>query len=131
MSLKGKISILISREYTDIEIEDKDANTRFVKVRLTPEQLSMALSRQMSVDCALEVRELWHVGKKHENKQFEFEIPASLRSSDNYEELSSRAQDILDGKNEGWIADKYFASQGSFFGKDGKIYARCTIRRWI
>jgi hypothetical protein len=30
----------------------------------------------------------------------------------------------------GWIARTYFGSQNSFFTKNGKQYARCTIERW-
>jgi len=128
MKLQGSISILINREYTTIEIEDENANTRFVKVTLTAEQLSAALSRQMSVECELEVKGLNRVGKKHENKAFEFEIPKELRSSDNKKELNNLAQSQL---TDGWIADTYFGSQNSFFTKDDKQYARVIIRRWI
>lgn len=126
--LQGKISIFINREYTTIEIEDENANARFVKVTLTPEQLSAALSRQMSVDCDLEVKGLWRVGKKHENKKLEFEIPEKLATSSKSNELQELAQSQL---NDGWIAESYFGSQDSFFKKEGKQYARVTIRRWI
>jgi len=44
------------------------------------------------------------------------------------ERLRAMAQDKLE---HGWIADGYFRSRASFFTKDGKRYARCTIRRWV
>lgn len=127
MKLQGKISILINRDYTEIEIEDENANIRFLKVKLTPEQLSMCLSRQASVDCELEVLGVDRLGKKHESKSFEFEIPKELKYSSKSNELQLLAQSQLSG---GWIAESYFGSQGSFFSKDGKDYARVTIRRW-
>lgn len=136
MKLKGKITILINREYTDIEIEDDVANATFVKVRLTPNQLSAALGRVGYTPCELQVQGLEKVGKKHENSKFEFLLPNGwVRDyhNDRTLELSMYAQIILDSEkpNEGWIIEPYFNSQDSFFEKDGKKYARCTIRRWI
>lgn len=127
MKLEGKITILINRDETTIEIKDENANVRFVSVKLTPEQLSAALSRQMCVECELEVKGIENVGKIHENKSFEFEIPESLPTRRNELELQKIAQSKL---SDGWIADAYFGSQNSFFKKDGKQYARVTIRRW-
>jgi hypothetical protein len=76
--IKGKASILINREYTTIEIYDKDANVMFAKIELTPEQLSMCLSRQVNIDCKLIVNGLEKVGKKHENDTFTFPLPIHL-----------------------------------------------------
>ena len=127
MKLEGKISILINRDETTIEIEDESANVKFVKVKLTPEQLSAVLSRQISIECELEVKGLEKIGKVHENKTFEFEIPETIPTRGNQLELQKIAQSQL---SDGWIADAYFGSQNSFFKKDGKQYARVTIRRW-
>lgn len=128
MKLQGKISFLINKGYSIIEIEDDEANTTFLIVKLTEEQLVACLSRQGYVDCELEVSGLDRVGKKHENKIFEFEIPKELHGSSNEKELQVMAQSKL---TDGWIAEGYFSSQNSFFSKDGKQYARCTIRRYI
>jgi len=126
--LKGKITILVGREDTTIEVVDANANTTFLKVILTPEELSMALSRQAYVPCEIEVAGLERVGKKHEHKNFEFEIPKELASSSKEKELQSLAQSQL---TDGWIAEGYFSSQSSFFKKDYKQFARCTIRRYV
>lgn len=128
MELKGKISILINREYTDIEIEDDLANMTFVKVRLTPEQLSAVLSGISCVDCELDVRGLDKVGKKHECKSFEFEITYSKTKEDLV--LACNEALFTQGMHE-WVSDNYFQSQSSFFKKDGKDWVRCTIRRWV
>ena len=128
MKLHGKISILINREHTTIEIEDENANARFLTIKLTPEQLSEALSRTMCVDCEIEVNGLHKVGKTHENKTFEFEISETMASS----KFSNSLQEIAQSKlTDGWIAESYFGSQNSFYKKDGVQMARCTIRRWL
>ena len=131
MNLEGRITILISKDRTIIEIEDDNASMRFVTVTLSPEQLSACLSRQVCVECKLEVVGLDKVGKKHENSSFVFVIPKELRGSEHHEKLREIAQDLLDKQGDGWISENYFASQGTFFEKDGLIYAKCTIRRWI
>lgn len=127
MKIEGGFSMLINREETTIEIRDKNASITFIRVKLTPEQLSAVLSRQMSVECEVDVYALDKIGKVHENKTMEFEIPESLASSKHANDLQKLAQSEL---SDGWIAESYFGSQGSFFKKEGKQYARVTIRRW-
>jgi hypothetical protein len=129
MKIKGQISILINREYTTIEVRDDNANTTFAKVTLTPEQLSAALSRQMYVECELDVRGLDRIGKQHENKSFEFEITEDQLRRKDSKELHSIAQKTISMLNEEWIAEDYFSSQDSTFTKNGKYFAKCTIRR--
>ena len=51
-----------------------------------------------------------------------------IAKKSNQLELQKIAQSHL---SDGWIADAYFGSQNSFFKKDGKQYARATIRRWL
>jgi hypothetical protein len=131
MKINGKITILVNREYTTIELIDDDAGITFARVKLTPEQLSAALSRIAYTSCDMELIGLEKIGKKMEYKQFEFELPRKGLSSQNAEELSGIAQKILNESNEGWIAENYFSSQKTFFSRDGKDYARCTIRRWV
>ena len=131
--IEGRISILVGSEYTSIEIEDEKANTRFLQIRLTPEQLSMCLSRQACVPCEIELKGIDKIGKKHENKSFDFEIPKELSSPgygdiDNSQKLAEIAQKQL---KDGWIAEPYFRRQDSFFKQGDKNYARCVIRRWV
>lgn len=128
MKIEGRISIFINREYTTFEIEDENASVTFVKIRLTPEQLSAALSRQAMVECELEVHGIEKVGKRMEHESFVFEIPKELASSNNEDKLHEIAQGLL---SDGWISDRYFRSQNTFFTKDDKQYARVTIRRWV
>jgi len=128
MKIKGKITMLINQDKTQIEIHDDQANTMFCKVDLTNEETIAILSRQGYVSCEIEVMGLDRVGKKHECKSFEFEIPFPLTSATPEPELARIAQEEL---TDGGIAEGYFRSQNSFFKKDGKQFARCTIRRYI
>jgi len=127
MKLEGKISILVNCEYTSIEIMDSKSHMTFVKVRLTPEQLSSALSRLAYTPCELEVNELERVGKKQEYRTFEFEINGKDQTS-----LEAACNEAMfqQGLHE-WHSDHYYKSQDTFFDKDGKKYARVTIRRWL
>lgn len=124
----AKITMLINSEYTEIEISDSDSNTILAKIKLTPEQLSTMLSRQAYVSCECLTGVLTRIGKKHENKYFEFEITRSRDIDDLI--LDCNEALFKQGMDE-WVADKYYGSQSSFFSKDGKNYARTVIRRWV
>lgn len=126
---EAKITFLVNREYTEIEIHDAKANVTFVKVRLTPAQLSSMMSQLSRTDCECEVMDLDIVGKTHENTDFVFELPSKGLKEN---EVFSICRAALKARGmEEWEPDNYFRSQGSFFQKDGKQYARATIRRYI
>lgn len=128
MELKqGKITLLFDRDGAILEIEDGLANVRFVKVRLNREQVCQMLSRLAFTHCEkTEVFGLDKVGKEHENKTFEFELP----KHDYMKARQCALETIKDVCPDGWISDDYFSTRDSFFEKDGKKYARVTIRRW-
>ncbi len=128
MKIDGNITILINPEITRIEIRDKKSNTKFCDIKLTPEQLSTALSRVAHTKCEIEVHDLDKIGKQHKVSDFVFEIPDDLYGSANSEAVYNIAEKLL---KDGWVADKYFGSQNSFFKGDGKTYAKAIIRRWI
>ena len=128
MELKDpKISILIGQESTTIEIYDSPSCTTFVRVKLTPDQLSSALSRLSHSPCECVVANLDRLGKTHEVTKFEFEM--SETDCRTREKIAKETAERL--CPEGWKSDGYFSSQDSFFTKDGKNMARATIRRWI
>ena len=131
MKIEGRVSILIGADSTTIEIEDNNANTQFVRVKLTASEFQRALSRECMIKCELDVNGLDKVGKTHENKMLDFPINESLRSSNHSNELREIAQGILDQQGDGWIADSYFGSQKSFSGYGDKSMAHAVIRRWI
>ena len=124
----GRIAIMVGKEHTTIEVIDNTSSTTFVKITLTPEQLSSALARIYSTDCQISVFGLDRVGKKMEHKSHEFEIPKDLPYIGRDEILKEIIKETLP---EGWVSDNYFNSQNTFFEKDGKKYARETIRRWV
>lgn len=123
------ISILTSEEKVTIEIEDMGSITKFVKVTMTPEQFTQALSRLSNTKCSVEVRGLHKVGKRHEHKEFTFEVPSGLGFG---RDRDKRFLPILMRKcPEGWEPDTHFGSQNSFFSEGTKNYARTIIRRWV
>lgn len=135
--MDGKITILINRDETIIEVYDPLSSITFLEVKLTPEQLSSALSRLRHTPCTFETRGLDLIGKKMESKSFEFIIPEKLWDDYKYgynipkEYLQEYAQKLLDEEGEGYISEGYFQSQGSFFSRDGVQWARVIARRWI
>ena len=129
MKIKGDITMLVNSDSTSIEIRDRSANITFLRIELSPSDLSKMLSRLGHVPCELEINALDKIGKKHENKKFEFEVPEKVdRWRMNHNELEKHANSLL---SDGWVSDGYFQSQDSFFSKDDKDWARCTIRRWV
>jgi hypothetical protein len=123
----GRITILINQDGTTIELKDNSSYTTFVKIELTPDQLSSALSRLGETKCKIKVFALDKLNKKMINKDFEFEIPEF-----DYKEMAEKAYEIAKKLcPEGWIPDGGFNSQGSFFKKDGKNYAKTIIRTWL
>ena len=129
----GKITVLINHNYTEIEILDDDACTPVCVVRLTPEQLSMALSRLGRTPCEIELFELDRIGKVHEHKAFSFEIPEDMRfAKTNTQLLYGLCRVALkDAGMDDWTSDNSYKSQGSFYNVGEKYFATTTIRRWV
>ena len=123
----ARITILANDGEVKIELKDAKSSITFARVSMTAEQFVRALSRTSYCDCDCEVFSLEKIGKQHENKTFEFEIPKF-----EYNERHAKTAEIAKAVcPDGWLPDTYFGSKDSFFEKDGKFYARCTIRRWI
>ncbi len=132
--MKGNITILVDGKGARIEVEDESSGIRFLKINLSAEQFMACLGRLANVECDMDVRGLDLIGKMRETGKFEFKIPAELYNL-RYEErdyFDKTAQELAQSQlADGWIADSYFGSQGSFFKKDGEQWARVTIRRWV
>lgn len=127
-----QITILVNSDETTIEIHDSKSATTFVSIRLTPEQLSTALSRLASTACEASVDNLDRVGKKHEWKHFEFEISKLAANDSTHGSLNQICLRALkEAGMEDWVSDNYYKSQSSFFMKSGKHFARTTVRRWV
>jgi hypothetical protein len=128
MELKDpKITILIEEEYTTIQLHDTISNSMIFEIKLTPQQLSSALSKLARTPCKATLYNLNRVGKKMEHKSLSFPIPET--DYNNRKEVA--INEVKKYLPEGWNADNYFSSQDSFFFKDNKPFARTTIRRWV
>jgi len=130
MELKdARINMLVNSTGTTIELIDKDSYITFAVVELTPAQLSSALGRVGHTECKVSVFGLDKIGKTHECKDHEFEIPemdyATRKDGKTLHDIA------LKTCPDGWEPDNYYSSQNSFFTKDGKPHARCVIRRWV
>ena len=132
--MKGNITILVDGNGARIEVEDESSGIRFLKINLSAEQFMACLGRLSMVKCDLELHGLNQIGKTLEVGKHEFKIPAELYNR-RYEEpdyFDKAAQELAQSQlTDGWIADSYFGSQGSFFQKDEEQWARVTIRRWV
>lgn len=132
--IDGAITMLFGDDGLRIELFDNDSFKVFAEIKMTPEQVTKAFGRLSNVPCELRVSGLDKVGLKMENKTFEFELPKDFQRnfrSESESELDAIATKLLETEGGGWVADKYYGSQNSFFIKDGKKYARVTIRRWV
>lgn len=79
MEIKNpSIIFLVNSNITEIIIRDNDAAVEFLRITLTPDQLSSALSRLGNTKCTATVDNLDKLGKVHENESYEFEIPVSF-----------------------------------------------------
>jgi hypothetical protein len=125
----ASITILVSENNTTIEIYDECAGVQFCEIELTSKQFCQALGRLAHTHCEIEVRGLEKLGKKMEHKSIEFECGENGRWNKNEEQTLNKLAKAA--CPEGWEPDYYFGSQGSFFTKDGKNFARCIIRRWV
>jgi len=126
----ARISILIDREKTRIELHDMSASIMFLEITLTAEQLSSALSRLAYTECEIEINGFDKIGKSMELSTLEFELPESI---DRYKkDAADKIKDLaIQNCPVDWKPDLSFNSQNSFFSKDGKQYARTFMRRWI
>lgn len=127
--IDGRITVLINKDYTTIELHDTLSGGKFAQIKLSPEQLSSALSRLSHTKCEIELHGLDRLNKKMEWQKLVFEIG-------NVNRFEKDAKSKIFEKGllacpEGWELDNYFDSQDSFFEKDGIKYARATIRRWV
>ncbi len=136
--MKGNITILVDGNGARIEVEDESSGIRFLKINLSAEQFMACLGRLANVECEFDVFGLDLMGKMRETSKHEFKIPAELynrryKERDYFDKTFDKtAQELAQSQlSDGWVADSYFGSQGSFFQKDGEQWARVTIRRWV
>lgn len=129
--LKAKMTIMCSTNYEnrdiEIEVEDAISSCTFLKLRIKPEDFTAMLGRLSNVEVDMEVASLDRVGKKMIMDILEFEMPEYVSWKDKQKSAREQANKKCPV---GWVFDSGFNSQDSFFMKDDKAYARCTIRKW-
>lgn len=123
--MKGSITFLPSQEGTTIKVRCESSKITFLEVTLTNDQLASMMSRLANTECEISVKGLDKVGKQHEHRVFEFEYASKDTLSLDCDVAMANAG-LFD-----WTPETYYGSQGSFFQRDGKDFARTTIRRWV
>lgn len=110
------------RKKIAIEIKDVDANIEFLELEIGLEEFAKALTGLAGAECEMQFRWLENVGKRVEIDTFEFECKRDKQ------EAIRKVKKLCPKE---WRPSTYFGSQNSFFKKDGKDFARTTIRRWV
>jgi len=113
-----------------LKIQDEISGISFIEIAMNNEQLvdMLVRNRACTKTVSAEVRGLEFVGKIMEMKEFTFRMPD--------ESTACMDKDIAE-KNIalecplGWVPDTGFNRQDSFFEREGKRFARTTIRRWV
>ena len=130
--LKAKVTISRvssnhGEDYVSIRVEDEDAGIEFLDLSLSIESFGAALLGMAYQKGTMEVRSLEHVGKVIERDVLSFPLPIEAAFRDK-EAARKTAKEVCP---DGWIHEDYFSSKDSFFIKDGRVHARCRIRRWV
>jgi hypothetical protein len=128
MKIAGAITMLAGEKGLSIEIHDKSSHTTFCRIQLTPVQFAQAMGRLAYTETEkMEVFALDRVGKKEETMRVEYPLPHGTKSRDK----KIGIEVIETNCPEGWVADIYLNSQGSFTTKDDIQYVHTIIRRWV
>lgn len=134
MEINASITFLVGSEETIIRVEDIDAVSTFLEIKLTPEQLSSALSRlgNTPVEKCTLINDLSILGKKREHKTVE--IPTGLNTI-SYHGRDVICKPIIDEFMEEnypeWTPSYYLRAQDSFFTNNDETWLRITIMRWV
>lgn len=133
--LKGNITISKVHGpdgyYVELRVRDKLSLNTFIEVKMSLEDYARVITGLAEVPIEMSVKNLDSVGKKKESKPLTFEIPKEY-SYDSEKYAKANAQKFAD---DGWIADTYFGSQGSYrydnSGEEQKKIAVTTQYRYI
>jgi hypothetical protein len=123
----GAIALLFGDDGMRLELRDESSRQTFLYVHVPEDQVSKMLSRLASIPCRFGLHAPERVGLIHEHKSFAFPIPKSDFKT--RREIAIQAGESL--CPEGWVMDRDFSSQNSFFALNGEEMARTTIRRYV
>ena len=123
----SRVSSNMEDDFISIIVEDDLSGARFLELKLGMADFARAISGLHGVGATGTVRGLDVIGLKHECRKFEFELSEGTKFRDK-ETARKIVQEVCP---EGWEPDTGFGNQDSFYKKDGKEYAKTTIRRWV
>lgn len=129
---KGKITISRTAsntcdDYISITITDDKSSKRVLEAKLDLRSFANCITGFAAQHCDLTVYDVFDkVGKTIETDFIEFPMPEDFQHDKEVAKVQAEKH-----CPEGWVPDKSFNSQNSFFQIDGKSYARTTIRRWV
>lgn len=114
-------------DYIEVRLCDDDAAIEVATAKLSLAHFAAAVTGLGHVDCEIETRGMEHVGKKLETDTLELPMLPDSNRGDKEAAIAAAKRWCP----QGWTPDLCFGSQNSFFQRDGKLWARTTIRRWV
>lgn len=122
--------VTISRNSSDeihIEVIDQKSKVRFVRVKLTPHDLAMALTGLSMIDTSAEVVGLDVVGKLKVSKSRTVECPL-----DTHDRVKLRDWLEQNCQEDGWFLDSFLGAQSSVGrSKDGGVQLNYRVYRYV
>ena len=132
--IKHKAQLSISRpnfgdgrELIEVRIKDVTAGVTFVELQISLADFSGCLTGLSNVDCEMELRGTQNVGRKILRDTLTIELPEGSKYRDKAAAIKAGEECCPDG----WVFDRYFASQNTFYEQDGKSYAQTPMRSWV
>lgn len=128
MEIDVNVSIIGSGEGVVLEVRDALSRCRIVRIELSHEKFCQMVMRSIAEEpCVATVGDLSKVGKRKVSDVLTFELPSGTGGLPREDVAAQLAKELCP---DGWEPDCYFGSQGSFFYRDDKTFARCRIYRW-
>ncbi len=130
--MKGKLTITKnSRNVINVTLRDEKSRIRFVTATISRTNFADALFGLSEVECDIKVKGLVNVGRKKVTKSLEFKM--DLVDDDYGDVRKDRALEIARSHcgYEWSVWDTRFSSQTSFFDKDGELWARTSLYKFI
>ena len=124
-----------SENIVEITMYDDNSNTSFASMQMTPADFAICLMGLARVKGVGSVKNLDHVGKKHEHKKITYTMPDCHgddreKNARTYGEAELKKEGL---HKEGWVIADNFISQDSFnyLSSTKEIEVTACIRRWI
>lgn len=132
--MDGKITISKTTDNRNnkqirITIEDDASSINFVEGRMSLENFMEALTGLGFVDIDFEVRGLENIGKTREHKTVEIALGDNVGYGE--ERYTIAIQKAKELEVDGWVSQKYFNSQSSFFYAGDILFCRAGFVRYV